>query len=207
VGVLFAVRDGARTAIRFALAALAVIAVTSAPVLATEPVALIQNTIMFPLGLTRTVSPAASPLPGHLLAATGPAGHVAAVALLVTAACVLAGVLLRRPPRTLPGAAGFLALALTVMFVLAPASRWGYFVYPLGIWAWLALARMSAGRDQNTGRDAGMGIRARERGRRWLPAWSGRSRPRPPCPGTGSPRGAARAAAPTRNHPAESPAG
>lgn len=123
VGLLFAVRDGAGSAGRFALAALAVVAVTVAPVLVTEPAALIQNTIMFPLGLTRTASPAASPLPGHLLAAAGPAGHAAAIALLVAAALALAGVL-RRPPRTRAAAGWFLVLALTVMFALAPASRW-----------------------------------------------------------------------------------
>ena len=103
IGVLVATRDGARTAGRFAVAALAVLAVTAGPVLVTEPVALIQNTIMFPLGLTATVSTAASPLPGHLLAASGAAGHATAVALLVTAAFVLTAVLVRRPPGAAAG--------------------------------------------------------------------------------------------------------
>ena len=198
VGVLFAVRDGTRTAGRFAVTALAVMAVTAGPILATQPAALIQNTVMFPLGLTRAVSPAASPLPGHLLAATGPAGHTAAIALLVTAACVLVAVLVRRPPRTLAAAGWFLVLALTVMFALAPATRWGYFVYPLGIGAWLVLGR------------AGLtvrGLTAPRQEPRWLPAWNGRSlRPRR-YRGRGSPRGAARAAAPRRSHPAGPPAG
>ena len=44
IGVLVATRDGARTAGRFAVAAIAVLAVTAGPVLVTEPVALIQNT-------------------------------------------------------------------------------------------------------------------------------------------------------------------
>lgn len=140
VGVLYAARNGPRPAGRFALAAVAAAAVTTGPVLLREPAALIQNTIMFPLGLTRTVSPAASPLPGHLLAATGAAGHLAAVALLVTAAVVLAAGLLLLPPRDLPAAAGFLVAGLTLMFSLAPASRWGYFVYPIGIYAWLWLS-------------------------------------------------------------------
>jgi hypothetical protein len=30
-------------------------------------------------------------------------------------------------------------VALTVMFVLAPATRFGYFIYPGGILAWLLL--------------------------------------------------------------------
>jgi hypothetical protein len=148
VGVLFAARNGPRSAGRFALAAAAVLAVLTGPALATEPAALIQNTIMFPLGLTRTVSTAASPLPGHLLAATGPAGHLAVIALLVTAAAVLAGALLLFPPRGLPAAARFLVLALTLMFTLAPASRWGYFVYPIGICAWLWLAGHAGARPR-----------------------------------------------------------
>jgi hypothetical protein len=140
VGVLFAARNGPRAAGRFALSAGAALAVATGPVLVTQPAALIQNTIMFPLGLTKTVSPAASPLPGHLLAATGPAGHLAAIALLITAAVALAGALLLFPPRTLPAAAWFLIAGLTLMFSLAPASRWGYVVYPIGIYAWLWLA-------------------------------------------------------------------
>ena len=180
------------------MTALAVMAVTAGPILATQPAALIQNTIMFPLGLTRAVSPAASPLPGHLLAATGPAGHTAAIALLVTAACVLAAVLVLRPPRTLAAAGWFLVLALTVMFALAPATRWGYFVYPLGIGAWLVLGRAGL---------AVRGLTAPRQEPRWLPAWNGRSlRPRR-YRGRGSPRGAARAAAPRRSHPAGPPAG
>jgi hypothetical protein len=146
VGVLFATRNGPRSAVRFTLAASAVLAVATGPVLATEPAALIQNTIMFPLGLTRTVSTAASPLPGHLLAATGPAGHLAAIALLITAAAVLAGALALFPPRSLPAATRFLVLALTLMITFAPASRWGYFVYPVGIYAWLWLAGHAAAR-------------------------------------------------------------
>ena len=38
------------------------------------PAALIQNTLAYPLGLTRVRTPAQSPLPGHLLATHGPGG-------------------------------------------------------------------------------------------------------------------------------------
>jgi hypothetical protein len=127
---------------------MAALAVVTGPVLVTQPAALIQNTIMFPLGLTKMVSPAASPLPGHLLAATGPAGHLAAIALLITAAVALAGALLLFPPRGLPAAAAFLVTGLTLMFSLAPASRWGYFVYPIGIYAWLWLAGRTGARPR-----------------------------------------------------------
>jgi hypothetical protein len=31
------------------------------------------------------------------------------------------------------------------MFTLAPATRWGYFVYPIGLVGWLLLTRPPAG--------------------------------------------------------------
>ena len=37
-----------------------------------------------------------------------------------------------------------MALALTMLFTLAPATRWGYFVYPLGIACWLHLSSRAA---------------------------------------------------------------
>ncbi len=51
----------------------------SAPAALGHPCAFLQNTVLFPLGLTKHKTPAASPLPGHLLAMTGMAGHWAAV--------------------------------------------------------------------------------------------------------------------------------
>jgi hypothetical protein len=155
VGVLFAARNGPGYAARFALAAAAALAALAGPVLATEPAALVQNTIMFPLGLTKTVSTAASPLPGHLLAELGPAGHLAAIALLVTAVAVVTAALLLSPPRSLPAATRLLVAVLTLMFTLAPASRWGYFVYPTGICAWLWLAGHAAPRPRAPAGPAG----------------------------------------------------
>ena len=140
VGVLFAVRDGRGAVVRFAACAAAVLAAVVGPFLAIQPRALIENTIAFPLGLTKAHSPAASPLPGHLLAATGPAGHLAVIVLMALAAAGTGVALLTRPPRTAVSAAGYLALTLTLLFTLAPATRWGYFVYPLGIGCWLWLS-------------------------------------------------------------------
>ena len=139
--VLFAARDGGRAAARFAGVAAAVLAVIVGPFLVVQPRDLVANTIAFPLGLTKAHSPAASPLPGHLLAATGEAGHLAVIGLMAVAAAGIGAAMLRRPPRTADAAAGYLALILTLLFMLAPATRWGYFVYPLGIGCWLLLSR------------------------------------------------------------------
>ena len=39
-----------------------------------------------------------------------------------------------------------LAVGLALMFTLAPATRWGYFVYPIGLVAWLVLTQPPAQR-------------------------------------------------------------
>ena len=80
---LLATSGGWRSVAKFAGTAAAVCAVVVGPFAVFWPRALVQNTIMFPLGLTKIKSQAASPLPGHLLAQTGTVGHLVAVALLV----------------------------------------------------------------------------------------------------------------------------
>ena len=140
VGLLLRVRDGRGAAARFTAAAAVVLAVVVGPFLLVQPADLAVNTIAFPLGLTAARSPAASPLPGHLIAATGQAGHLAVIALLAATVAAAGGLLGGRPPRTAAGVGGYLALALTALFTLAPATRWGYFVYPgvIGCFVWLA---------------------------------------------------------------------
>jgi hypothetical protein len=143
-------RDGARAAARFAAIAVATmltLVVALAPASLTTPAALIQNTIMFPLGLTAARSPAQSPLPGHLLATIGPAGHVAAIVLLISAGVAIAASLVIRPPADATAAARRLALGLALMFALSPATRFGYFAYPLGLLGWIALSRDSSWAD------------------------------------------------------------
>jgi hypothetical protein len=128
-----------RTVARFAAAAAAVFAAVLLPWLVTVPGALLRNTVLFPLGLTGTPSPAASPLPGHLLAVAGPVGHMIALLALAAAALVPAAFLVLRPPRTGAAAVRRLAGWLALLFALAPDSRWGYFCYPAGLAAWLWL--------------------------------------------------------------------
>jgi hypothetical protein len=141
---MLAARDGVRKAWRFAAATIviaAVLAVMLAPDALASPYSFLQNTVLFPLGLTKHPTPAASPLPGHLLADTGIPGHYAAIGLLVTAGLAFVVWLIVRPPRDARAAAWRLAVGLTAMFTLAPATRWGYFVYPIGIVMWLLLTR------------------------------------------------------------------
>ena len=144
---MLAARDAARSAWRFLGVTLAVallLCVALAPAALTNPYAFLQNIVLFPLGLTKHQTPAASPLPGHLLAMTGMAGHWAAVGLLLVAGLAFAVSLIIRPPADAPAAAWRIALGLAVMFTLAPATRWGYFVYPIGLLGWLVLTRPPA---------------------------------------------------------------
>jgi Glycosyltransferase family 87 len=141
---MLAARDGAKRAWRFAAATLVIaggLAVVMAPAALANPYSFFQNTVLFPLGLTKHKTPAASPLPGHLLADTSMAGHWAAVGLLAAAGVAFVVWLIVRPPRDARAAAWRLAIGLTAMFTLAPATRWGYFVYPIGLVAWLLLTR------------------------------------------------------------------
>jgi len=139
VAVLLAARDGKRAAWTLVGTAVAVVAVIVGPVALLWPRALVQNTVLFPLGLASIKSDAVSPLPGHLLAGTGHAGHLVAVALLALACLGIIVSLVIRPPRTVPAATWRLAIGLSLMFVLAPATRFGYFLYPAGLLAWLGI--------------------------------------------------------------------
>jgi Glycosyltransferase family 87 len=140
--VLLLARDGRRAAVGMTATALAVVAAVVGPVAAAGPRSLVQNTIAFPLGLTSVKSDAVSPLPGRLLAETGQTGHLIAVVLLALAGLAVIVSLAVRPPRTVRAAVWRLIIALTAMFVLAPATRFGYFVYPVGLLAWLEVSRM-----------------------------------------------------------------
>ena len=151
VTVMFAARDGARAAYRF-LAALVITVVVLIALL--DPAvlfkrgaaaALVQNSVLFPLGLTHDKTPAESLLPGHLLTTMGTAGHVASIGLLLAAGLAVALSLVIRPPRDVPTAIWRLAIGLTLIFLLGPAVRFGYFIYPFGLIGWLALNRLDSG--------------------------------------------------------------
>jgi Glycosyltransferase family 87 len=143
--VLLAARDGRRVTVTMLAAALGVLAVLVGPFVVTEPRALVQNTILFPLGLASVKSQAVSPLPGRLLVETGYAGHLIAVALLCLAGVAIIVWIAGWPPRTVPAATWRLIIGLTAMFVLAPATRFGYFVYPAGLLAWLEISQAGQG--------------------------------------------------------------
>ncbi|MBV9381688.1 MAG: hypothetical protein JO242_13595 [Streptosporangiaceae bacterium] len=141
IAVTLRSRDGTRAAARFTATSVlsALLSAASAPAALASPADIVRNTVLFPLGLTQRKTPAQSLLPGHLLAAAGPAGHAVSVGLLLTAGLAVAASLLIRPPRDLRAATLRLALGLALMFTLGPAERFGYFIYPLGLLGWVVL--------------------------------------------------------------------
>ncbi len=155
---LLAARDGRRAAWRFAAVALAVVAAIVGPFAVLRPGALVKNTILFPLGLASVKSQAASPLLGHVLAQTGVVGHTAVVIMLVGSGLAIAVSLVVRPPADVPAATARLVLGLSAMFVLAPSTRFGYFIYPAAMVLWLLVSiagRRAAERERLAGPAAG----------------------------------------------------
>jgi 4-amino-4-deoxy-L-arabinose transferase-like glycosyltransferase len=171
--VLIGTRDGRRQTLVFLGSAVAACTAIVAPVAIVWPSALVENTILFPLGLAEIKSAAASPLPGHVLADTGHTGHLIAVGLLVLAGAAIAVSLVIRPPRTVPSAVWRLAVGLALMFLLAPATRFGYFIYPGSILLWLEVSRLGIrqtaavprpARGERSGREVGGHVAAGEGG-------------------------------------------
>jgi len=139
---LVAVSAGRRAVAWLVLVTLCVPLAVDGPVLFAQPSSVVSNTILFPLGLTKVQSPAATPLPGHLMAEAWPWGHYAAIGLLLLAGLAIAAWLIVWPPRDERAAGWRLVVGVTVMFAFAPASRFGYIVYPLGLAAWLLLSSL-----------------------------------------------------------------
>ncbi|MGP4000445.1 glycosyltransferase 87 family protein [Streptomyces sp. 8N706] len=137
--VLVAATRGGRCALRSAGAAAAVLVLAVMPVLAAHPHAFVEHLVLFPLGEGDAPSPSASPLPGHLLATYVPGGSALALAALAAAALAMGITVLVHPPRTVIAAADRLALGLGLAMCLAPATRFGYVVYPLLLAGWFRL--------------------------------------------------------------------
>jgi glycosyl transferase family 87 len=116
---------------RFGSALVATTAALHLPVYLVDPAAFVEHVFRFPLGMGAVRSPAASPLPGHLIAGIGPVGQVAAFALVGAAAVAMVVWLVRRPPANGSGALLRIAVGLGALILLTPATRYGYLVYPL----------------------------------------------------------------------------
>lgn len=139
---LFVVRDreGRRAAGRSAAIMAAIVTAFVIPFAIWDPRTFLSNVIEFPLGLSGVDSPAASPLPGHLLVSVLPAAHRALlVGLVIVGTPLLGWWLWRRPPADVAGVCRLTAIVAIVVMCVAPATRVGYIVYPVNllVWSWL----------------------------------------------------------------------
>jgi hypothetical protein len=149
----FAVRDrsGRRALGRFGLAAGVVLAPALAYGLISAPGPFLENAVRFPLGLTKLHSPAASPLLGHALTTLFPGDRRLVVAVLgVVGVTLMLIYLSRHLPRTVASVARTTAFALFLATVLAPATRFGYLIYPANLIVWsYFLAPIEAAEERN----------------------------------------------------------
>jgi len=146
---VFAHRGGRACAV-FLGTVLAGTALVVVPVLLVDPGAFVEQVIRYPAGLGQAHSPAESPLPGHLIAQTGPVGHAVAIGLLALAACAVTAWLVLRPPRTAADTMLRIAAGLGAAILLAPATRWGYLIYPLAMFGAMVGFSAGSGHDQRT---------------------------------------------------------
>ena len=118
----------------------AIVVVSIAPFALHAPWAFMSNVFAFPLGLAGVQSPAASPLPGHIL--TGwwaPLGHVLSPVTFLVGGYYVAKYLQRHWPLSLSRLLRVLSVAFSVMILAASATRVGYVIYPLNLalWSWV----------------------------------------------------------------------
>ncbi|MEU0242752.1 glycosyltransferase 87 family protein [Streptomyces sp. NPDC006235] len=136
---LLAVTAGRHAAVRAGVTAVALAVLAVLPVAFADPWAFAEHVLLFPLGEGDTGSPAASPLPGYLLATYVPGGFAVTVTALALSAVAVAASLVTCPPRSTVAAADRLALGLGIAMCLIRATRFGYVVYPLVLLGWFRL--------------------------------------------------------------------
>ena len=109
------------------------------------PFALIDDVVLFPLGLSAIPSTAASALPGHVLVTEFPSLNRAlpfAVGILL--AVGLARHLYKHTPRTAWEVCSIAGVVMTVLILLAPNPRVGYLLYPVNFFVWAYLLKERA---------------------------------------------------------------
>jgi hypothetical protein len=130
-------RNGERRPLSM-LAGMIVVAVpTIFPFALRGPFALIDDVILFPLGLSKIPTTADSALPGHVLVSEFPSlSRALPLAVGIVLAVWLARHLYRHTPRTAADVCILAGVVMTAIILLAPNPRVGYLVYPINFFVW-----------------------------------------------------------------------
>ena len=123
------------------LAGMVVVAVpTIFPFALRGPFALIDDVVLFPLGLSAIPSTAASALPGHVLVTAFPSlSRALPVSVGIVLSVLLVRHLYRRTPRTVSEVCNIAGVVMGVLILLAPNPRVGYLLYPINFFVWAYL--------------------------------------------------------------------
>jgi hypothetical protein len=104
------------------------------------PIALIDDVVLFPLGLSAIPSTAASALPGHELVHAFPAlSRALPVSVGLILAVILARYLYKHTPSTVSEVCNISGIVMAVLILLAPNPRVGYLLYPINFFVWAYL--------------------------------------------------------------------
>ena len=148
---------------RFVLTICAVGAAFIVPFALWDLDAFVEDAILFPLGLGRGESAAATPTLGSLVVDLFPSSRTAVTVLLVTAIVVIAAFLLfRGRGPSLSQACARAAGAFFTAIALAPAARVGYLVYPVNLIVWAIAFRAPRPEDGGRSGDGSSGTYQRD---------------------------------------------
>jgi len=138
------------------LAGMVVVAVpTIFPFALRGPFALIDDVVLFPLGLSAIPSTAASALPGHVLVTAFPSlSRALPLSVGIVLSVLLARHLYRHTPRTVSEVCNIAGVVMGVLILLAPNPRVGYLLYPINFFVWAYLLAEPAERSELLADDA-----------------------------------------------------
>jgi len=135
-------REGRPAYGRYGFAALVMVLPIVGAGIVLGPHSFVLNVIEFPLGLAPVHSPAQSPLPGQELVQLLPRIKTPLTAALVGGAGIaILAALVKWKPRSPEAIARFTGLAIVGLMLVAPASRFGYLIYPVNLLVWAYLLR------------------------------------------------------------------
>jgi hypothetical protein len=141
-------RNGERRPISMLAGMLVVAVPTIFPFALRGPFALIDDVVLFPLGLSAIPSTAASALPGHVLVSAFPSlSRALPLSVGLVLAVLLARHLYRHPPQTVSEVCTISGIVLAVLILLAPNPRVGYLLYPVNFLVWAYLLAEPSGRS------------------------------------------------------------